>query len=488
MSQDTLAQLEAIQKSFNQPAGLLDGLQGVNLDPKVRELYPVNTPLLKMIPRVVDGYTNQSTWKVIKGIEVNQGSFGVPEGLRGQMAGVESTYFYGKFAGLGKDTKVTYEAHMSAEKFIDILALAKKTLWQNVAINEEKVLYGGNGTVALAQAAAPVLSTATTGGTLAATTAVSVIVVALTHKAYNLVKPSTNGQVGRVQNLKNLKATVTYTTGDKEVITVNGGTGQASAATSITTGAGAANSITATVAPVAGAAGYAWFWGTAGAEKLGAVTFLNSTVITANAPADTPAATVFAADNSKDELVYDGIVAQIVKANSGSYVKALNTGATLTSDGAGGINEIEDALASFWDSYQIVPDKLIVSANVFKKISQLVIANNGAPLVRFNTDLNGGDISGGSVIAKTYVSKITGKVLDILVHPEAIEGSILFYTNTPPVNYSNTGNILEVSLRRDYYEIPFAQNNRTFQFGIYLDGLLKCYMPQAFGLIYNIAV
>src|SRR6185437_2624316 len=98
-----------------------------------------------------------------------------------------------------------------------------------------------------------------------------------------------------------------------------------------------------------GALGYAWFWSASGSEVLGAITTINSIVITATATGTQTAASLGSSDNSTNGLVFDGLLAQIAKSGSNAYsaVQANGTagaGTPLTSDGIGGIVEIDNAL------------------------------------------------------------------------------------------------------------------------------------------------
>ena len=73
---------------------------------------------------------------------------------------------------------------------------------------------------------------------------------------------------------------------DGTTSTFGGGSAAPSAGANVTTGAGSTNSVSAYVVnatstnAVQGAVGYAWYWGTVGSEKLGAITAINSILIT----------------------------------------------------------------------------------------------------------------------------------------------------------------------------------------------------------------
>jgi hypothetical protein len=127
--------------------------------------------------------------------------------------------------------------------------------------------------VALGTTGTPTLAALTTGGTLSDSTQ-SVICVALSLDAV------VNGSGGG-----GIQGSITRTNADGSSDTFGGGAARKSAAATQTLSAGTAvQAVTATVVAVNGACGYAWFWGaTAGSEVLGAITSINSYVITAAA-------------------------------------------------------------------------------------------------------------------------------------------------------------------------------------------------------------
>ena len=87
----------------------------------------------------------------------------------------------------------------------------------------------------------------------------------------------------------------------------------------------------------------------AGSEVLGAITTINSVLITAAAAGTQTAASLPAADNSQNNLVFDGLLTQIQLPGSNAYIATMptgtpGTGTPLTADGAGGVVEIDAAL------------------------------------------------------------------------------------------------------------------------------------------------
>jgi hypothetical protein len=288
-----------------------------------------------------------------------------------------------------------------------------------------------------------------------------------------------------------LPASVTRTNSDGTTDSYGGGTAQKSTAASQTT-TGSTSTISASVATTAGAVGYAWFWGASGSEVLGAVTSINSVVITA-AATGAQNASVFASDNSTNGLVYDGLLSQIFKSGSGAYVKTMatgtaGTGTPLTSDTAGGIVEIDAAFASFWNQYRLSPDTIYVNAQELLNMNKKIIAGGAAPLFRFTLDAENVNQSynAGAVLG-SYLNKITNTSVKVQVHPSIPAGTIMFYSDSIPYSLSGVANVLQVRARRDYYQLEYPLRTRIYEYGVYLDAVLQNYFPPAFGVITNIA-
>ena len=131
---------------------------------------------------------------------------------------------------------------------------------------------------------------------------------------------------------------ITKTNVDGTTDTINAGAAQKSA-TAGTTTSGSTSVITASVAVVDGAAGYAWFVGTAGGEKLVAITSINSVSITILPNSGNQALSALAAADHSADATYnmDGIWTY-ARASLNATVVALPTGTagvgtTLTASG-----------------------------------------------------------------------------------------------------------------------------------------------------------
>ena len=506
LSEETLELLangdlgDVIQKAITQATGLVN----IDLQPIARELYPVITPLRNMLPRVAGEGGTGPNWRAITAINSAQVDPGVGEGQRNADVDPTVVSYYANYKSMGFDGTVTDEAQYASEGFDDARARSMETTLRSLMVAEEKVILGGNTDYQLGTTPTPTVTTSTTGGTIADNTVVSVICVALTHQG--LMRTTVAGglvpQVSRMNN-------------DGTTSTFGGGIAQKSAASAQTTaGSAATNSVSAyvvsttTAAALQGALGYAWYWGTAGNETLGAITYINSILITTAAGGGQAASTLPSADYSTNAQVYDGLLylcfgggqQNPTVSASGSLVAVQATGAPgvgtpLTSDGAGGCVEINADLESFWETNNqfLSPGHIFVGSYLLKELTKIIIAGGGAPLFRFNMDavkdLQAGTFTAGAVIGQ-YINPFSmdgGTLVKIHLHPYLTPGVILYYSDHVPYAFTNVGNIAQIKFRRDYTGVEWPRVTRKFQNGVYLSSVLQHYFPPSMGVRYNVA-
>jgi hypothetical protein len=201
------------------------------------------------------------------------------------------------------------------------------------------------------------------------------------------------------------------------------------------------------------------------------------------------------ADNSRDSLLFDGLMTFAAQSSLGAYQKVQatgtpGTGTPLTADGLGGVVEIDTALKSFWDNYRLSPTTLWVNAQEMQSIAKATAnaSTGGAQRVVFAS--KPGEVTGGAVIVRSYLNKYSmdgNTELQIRLHPNMPPGTMMFDTDRLPYPLSNVGNVVQMRMRRDYYQIEWPQTTRKYQYGVYADGVLQNYFPPSQGLIKNIA-
>ena len=483
--------VDELTKNFVQPGGATTGLQGYDLEAPAKRLFPVLTPLRNSIPRVGGGIAIQANWKAITGINTTRVRAGVSEGNRGGAVSHTTAEYFAAYRGIGLEKSVTFEADYASQGFQDLKAEAATQTLQSLMIEEEMLDLGGNTSLAMGVTPTPTLVNNTTGGTLAAGTW-SVICVALALQSYWDVAGINNGQTGQTLDVTTatVRAQISRTNVDGSVDVFGAGTAQKSSAASVVT-TGSTSSIGASVADVRGAVAYAWYWGPAGSERLGAVTTINSVLITAaTGGSNQLASTLPSSDQSTSGLEYDGLLTIASKSGLNSYYNPLatgtpGTGTTLT--GAGGrIVEIDVALGTFYDKYRLQPDQIHMNFRQFQKITNLILGQTN-PNVTFMVDPNSSqEVVAGRNVGK-YLSPITGQVIDLIVHPNMPPGTIFFRTLTVPAYIDGVNTLCRKRTRREYYQIEWPLRTRKYEYGVYADQVLQHYFPPSLGILKNIA-
>lgn len=472
---------EDLAKSITQATGLV----GYDLQAPALALYPfmaAMTMLRNEIARVGGGGDTATRWKAITGINTSNVHPGVSEGNRGALVTTSVASYLASYAGFGLEDTVSFESEYAAQGFDDVKARARLGLLRSLMLAEEAQLLGGNASIALGTTPTPTL-TAGTAGSMATQAAASVICVALTPLGL------------RYSSLANgIVQQITKTNVDGSTDTINGGAAQKSANATVSV-TGPNGSINASVAAVEGAVAYAWFVGaTAGTERLAAITSINSAVLTTYPGSSQLASALASADYSRDQVYnIDGLLSFAKSANNATLTALATgtpgTGTTLTSDGAGGILEINNILQNMYDNYRLGPQEILVSSAGIRLINKLCLANGGAPLFRFNLDGGGQPgIAAGATVG-SYLNPITNELIRVRVHPNMPAGTILGYCTSIPYPLNGVGNVMQVKTRREYYSIdwPVGIQGRKWPYGVYCDEVLQHYAPFSMFKLYNIA-
>ncbi|MDE2101875.1 MAG: hypothetical protein KGL39_31810 [Patescibacteria group bacterium] len=491
LTQRTLELLKAAQGGLRKDAttaGLTTGtgLTYYNLEPAAKLLYPVLTPLRNSIPRVGKigaGYGTAAHWKAITAINPTGIYAGVSEGNRGAQISVTEKDYTAAFKGIGLENSATFESVYGAEGFDDERALAVLTSLQALMLAEEQMILTGNTSLALGTTPTPTVTLNAGTGSFAASTSIQVACVALT--PFGMNQAGASGPV---------VTQFTRTNQDGSTDTINGGQAAISALSTAVTSSSTADSqtATATVTPVKGAAGYAWFVTNGGTtlatSYLAGITSVPSFTFSA-LPATTNQAgnaTGLSSDHSTNTLDFDGLITQAL--NGGGYYVDLSA-AKLTADGEGGVVEIDAALKYFWDTYKISPSSIRVGSQQQKDISTKVLSGSTNPVYRIQLE-NGGQRSAtaGSLVT-SYLNKYGlggARELPIELHPNMPAGVILFDLETVPYPNSNVPTARRIRTRQEYYQQEWPLTSRKYQYGVYADEVLQVYVPFGMGVISGI--
>ena len=463
------------------------GLVAYDLQAPAKNLYPVYSPIRNKLPRVGGGTGLATNWRQVNAITGSgyDGSPWVPEGQRAGQMSYNTSNKAASYVTIGEEDAATFEAIAAGRTFEDIQARMTMRLLQKMFLKEERALLFGNISVALGTTPTPSCSASGTGSSLTTTT-YSVICVALTGEGY--ANSSVSGGVATQK---------TVTGADGKTFTINGGSAQKS--TNTTQAVTAGNTLFASVAAVQSAVAYAWFWGAAGSETLGAITTINSVAITAAASGSQTASSISATDYSTNSTAFDGLFTTAVKSGSGAYVSQLatgtsGTGTALTASGRGSVNEIDQMMVAMWNNYQVSLSEIWVNSQELKNITTKVLTGaSGGSLVNYFHDPKAGEyiLTAGGVVEFYYnpfMAPGAGRRIPINIHPMVPPGTIVGWASDLPIQYQSNEvpNVAEVKTRQDYYQIDWPITTRQRQVGVYAEEVLAVYAPFAMGVISNV--
>lgn len=494
-----------LNKSTTNGVTTATGLVNYDLQAPAKNLYPVLTPFRNAMPRVRGDGDTGTHWKSVNAIG-SSGYGGSPWVYEGMRSAVMTVSAYDQFSGyttFGNENPLTYEAWSAAEGFEDEKGRQAIRLLQQTMLAEEVAIYGGNKSLALGTPSTPTAAGANTGGTIPGATYV-VNVVLLTAEGFR------NWQLSGASLVTGIPTKQTLTSPVGEQYVVRGGSSNKSSNSSdvVISGTGV---ITANVATKVGALAYAWFVGTSGSQRLQAVTTTNQVTLTSlNTTTAQTLASITEDDSFNDGtggnnyvsayngLLYAAFISSGLSTPSanylpGAYVNYLPTGAKLTASGRGTINEIDAAMLSMWNNYQVSPTTIYVNAQQLNDMSALSLTNtSGSQQMTVFVDPEKGypQMMAGGVIG-WYFNPFTadgGRKIPVKIHPFLPPGTIVLWGEDLPMQYQSNEvpNVAEVHFRRDYYEIDWPPRTRQFEIGVYCEATLAVYAPFALGVISNI--
>ncbi len=471
---------------------LANNLVAYDLEAPAKNLYPVLTPIRNSIPRTTrgSGAGDAAHWKQVDAIAGNTNAGvlpWVPEGQRAGRMAITTADKSASYKTIGLETDVTFEAQSAGMGFEDVMSTSGTRLLQQQMILEEHSLLGGNLSVLLGTPATPTTATATTGGTIADAT-LKIYVFALTYEGYQMATLAGG-----------VKRQLTVTGMDGQTFNLNGGSSKSSAVATQATSGGGTSTLSLSTTAIKGAVAYAWYVGTAGNEKLEAITTINSVKLTALAGTGAAYSAISDAstDRSLNTLAFDGLLYAAWNSASAYYVAqatgTAGTGTPLTASGRGTISEIDTALKYLWDNFRISPEVIYVNSQELTNIFNKCFVSGSNPMVRFNIDAGSNQVSftAGAVIG-FYMNPYSlegGQIIPIKLHPTLPAGTMMLWCNNLPAFYqsANVPQVAQVQCRRDYYQIPWPIVTRANATGVYSEEVLKVYVPFAIATITNIA-
>jgi len=463
--------------SLNTPFALANGgFAAFDLEAPAKLLVPKPTPLRNKLPRTkgignahrikrIKGYSNAATGglpKIHPGMsETTQNNF-APNGSsnalylnRGSKISYAAEDAIFNYASFGLSDSVSFDANFSAQGYQDLRQLSTTSLLFSSMMAEERMLLMGRGTSANgfsgALAAPTITATARTAanGETPISAATKVWVKAV----------SSAGDFG-----SSVVSSVASATpdGSTQVIDVK------------------------ISAPVSGALGYKVFAGAAASEPADSAKFFNGSSATTTITLQGTLAVAgdvasnYAADTSAYSNGYDGILSYVLGANSG-YNNNINTTFSTSNPGV----EFQTAFAAMYQNVLADPDEVFLNGADRKQLSD-AIKNGSTANYRLNlTQSESGDYVGGAVIGAIH-NEITGKLVDLTVHPYLPQGVAPILSYTLPFENSEVSNIWAVVNVQDYMALNWPVIQQSYDQSTYWRGTFVNYAPQWSGAVSGI--
>ena len=462
LTQETLA--------IKNTSGILvsTGLQGVDLS-GFTSLVPVNVPArnnTSAFPRVIAGEGSQvATWRTWININSSQYSAAVGRDYAGSMTQFLEQDVYAPYEPVAKAGRVTLDAVAFARNYADALAQAELQTLNQLFIAQDDYIINAQAW-SVGTPSTPTLVTATTGGTIAASTTLYVKVAA--------------------------RSGVNYFEGGSSIAST-----AASATTTSTTSTGA---VTASVTggAIKGAVAYDWYVGTSsGTTYYYSTTTTTSVTITSVPTAAQALPTTLAllstllpgvgcaplaipptagngqaptGDTSYSSNYYNGLIASTLGdyGSTGPVAPGGGTasGATFIDNGGnapalsgGGIDILDKINDNLWASVQLSPTAYMINSAQADEISKQILSSSSATTFLPPTDADARtNLAGGGYIGR-YINRAAGGVPVMLeVHPRVAPGTIIARTDRVPFPGSNIGSVFEVRCQYDTMRFDYAAN------------------------------
>jgi hypothetical protein len=192
------------------------------------------------------------------------------------------------------------------------------------------------------------------------------------------------------------------------------------------------------------------------------------------------AASRASADTSAYATGYDGILATVLGPNSG-FNNAINSAFSTSNPGG----EFQTAFASMYQNVKADPDVVLLNGNDRKQLSDAIKSGSNANyrLVINNPGEDG--TTYGSVVTGLQ-NEVTGKAVDLMVHPWLNQGVAPILSFTLPIPDTEVSDVWANYLVQDYMGIQWPVTQFSYDFSTYFRGTFFCAAPAWNGAVSGI--
>jgi len=472
--------MQEIQKDITLTSPLSTSFAAFDLEAPAKLLTPRPTPLRNRIPRKkgvgtshrvkrILGYTGTgtggvgNTWPGIT--ESSTATFGSINYERGPKISYSADDLVLPYNSYSLSDSVSFDANFSGLGYQDLRQLSSTSTLYATMLMEERMMLMARGTAS------------GYSGALSAPT-------------FTLASPVASGSQTA------LAATTYYVNVTADAGISGNGFGESIVGTEANTAVASGDVLTITVSTaVAGALGYNIYVGTAtGNANLkyqgtlkGTGTFTiqgaTATGLTGNNAAFTTtgaAATRAAADTSAYSTGYDGILPTVLGTNSG-YNNSINSTFSTANPGS----EFQTVFASLYQSVKADPDLVLLNGNDRKQLSDAIKSGSTANYRLVINDPGEGGTTYGSIVTGLQ-NEVTGKAVDLMVHPWLNQGVAPVLSFTLPIPDTEVSDVWANFLVQDYMGIQWPVTQFSYDFSTYFRGTFFCTAPAWNGAVSGI--
>jgi hypothetical protein len=471
--------MQDIQKDITLTSPLSTSFAAFDLEAPSKMLTPRPTPLRNRIPRKkgvgtshrvkrITGYTGTGTGgqaQVWPGVtESTTTAFGSINFERGPKISYTADDLILPYNSYSLSDAVSFDANFSGLGYQDLRQLSSTSTLYATMLMEERMMLMARGT-------ASGYSGTLTAPTFALTTPVASGQTAIAANTYyvNVTADAGISANGFGESILGTEASTTAASGDVLVVTVS--------------------------TAVAGALGYNIYVGTTtGAANLkyqgtlkgtGAFTIqgAGTTGLTGNNAALTTtgaAASRASADTSAYATGYDGILPTVLGSNSG-FNNAINSTFSTSNPGS----EFQTVFANLYSNVKADPDMVLLNGNDRKQLSDAIKSGSTANYRLVINDPGEGGTTYGSIVTGLQ-NEVTGKAVDLMVHPWLNSGVAPVLSFTLPIPDTEVSDVWANFLVQDYMGIQWPVTQFAYEFSTYFRGTFFCTAPAWNGAVSGI--
>jgi hypothetical protein len=192
------------------------------------------------------------------------------------------------------------------------------------------------------------------------------------------------------------------------------------------------------------------------------------------------AATRATADTSAYATGYDGILPTVLGPNTG-FNNVINSTFSTANPGV----EFQTAFAAMYQNVKADPDVVLINGNDRKQLSDAI--KNGST-ANYRLVINQPGESGttyGSIVTGLQ-NEVTGKAVDIMVHPWLNSGVAPILSFTLPIPDTQVSDVWANFLVQDYMGVQWPVTQFTYDFSTYFRGTFFCTAPAWNGAVSGI--